>query len=375
MALLNMPSFEYPSNALVNFKPINDAIDTYRDERQRSQQNALAQRRIGMDEERLGMQRQQVADQREEAVRRRIGGQALLALNEPDEAKRGQALQQIIAMHPNAASLPPQYHDPRTGLLHIVGDAGMADDYLKMQLQRNADQRAAAAEGRASAMAPVQLEGAKIDLATKRREFENPADRIEKVKEDEQLYRVPKRPGEPAQPLVAGQGGGKPPPEHTAKSANFAGRMIEAERNIRGILNGEDPISGTPRAKFSATDKLNVVPNAMPEGVRNMMISGEHQQYRQAAEQWIRAFLRKESGAAIGKDEFARDFVVYFPQPGDDPGTVTQKEAARAAVMQGMAGEAGAYFGKANPEGAKHLETYRSGGKPNNSGWSVRKLD
>ena len=37
------------------------------------------------------------------------------------------------------------------------------------------------------------------------------------------------------------------------------------------------------------------------------------------AEQWIRAFLRKESGAAIGKDEFTRDFVVYFPQPGDKP--------------------------------------------------------
>ena len=90
-----------------------------------------------------------------------------------------------------------------------------------------------------------------------------------------------------------------------------------------------------------------------------------------------RAFLRKESGAAIGKDEFARDFVVYFPQPGDRPEVVEQKQAARVAVMHGMASEAGNYFSKTNPDYAKHLDTFRSGGRQieNGFGWSARKID
>ena len=57
-------------------------------------------------------------------------------------------------------------------------------------------------------------------------------------------------------------------------------------------------------------------------------------------------------------DEFKRDFVVYFPQPGDDPATIKQKAVARAAAMQGIAGEGGAYFKKQNPTAASQLERY-----------------
>lgn len=169
--------------------------------------------------------------------------------------------------------------------------------------------------------------------------------------------------GSTFKPIV--QGADKPPPEHIAKAANFASRMVEAERNVRSILNGKDPISGkeggTP---FPAADNDIALTNALPEAARNMVISGDHQRYRQAAEQWIRAFLRKESGAAIGADEFKRDFVVYFPQPGDKPEVIAQKEAARVAAAGGIAGEGGKFFRSQDPNAASNLERFRGSPSP-----------
>jgi hypothetical protein len=162
-------------------------------------------------------------------------------------------------------------------------------------------------------------------------------------------------------PIV--QGNEKPAAEYVAKASNFAARMVEAERNTRKLLDGVDPIDGTKGQKFGASDRDVALTASLPEAVRNMVISGPHQQYRQAAEQWIRAFLRKESGAAIGADEFKRDFVVYFPQPGDGPEVIKQKAVARASAMAGIAGEAGSYFEKKNPEAAKQLNVYKGGGQ------------
>ena len=51
--------------------------------------------------------------------------------------------------------------------------------------------------------------------------------------------------------------------------------------------------------------------------------------------------LRRESGAAIGKEEFENANLQYFPQPGDTPETVQQKltnqNTQLEAIMYGMA--------------------------------------
>jgi hypothetical protein len=55
----------------------------------------------------------------------------------------------------------------------------------------------------------------------------------------------------------------------------------------------------------------------------------------QSQRDWVRAKLRKESGAVIGADEMAQEILTYFPQPGEDPATIAQKrEARRAAERQ-----------------------------------------
>lgn len=65
------------------------------------------------------------------------------------------------------------------------------------------------------------------------------------------------------------------------------------------------------------------------------------QQYKQAAETWIRSKLRKESGAAIGKDEMEQEFRTYFPQVGDSDTVITQKAAARQIATDAMKKSAG----------------------------------
>lgn len=69
--------------------------------------------------------------------------------------------------------------------------------------------------------------------------------------------------------------------------------------------------------------------------------SPEQQQYMYAAMDWIRAKLRKESGAAIGEKEAADEWRTYFPMPGDTQKAIQDKARARAQAEQEMAYQAG----------------------------------
>jgi len=68
----------------------------------------------------------------------------------------------------------------------------------------------------------------------------------------------------------------------------------------------------------------------------NSMISPQGQQYYQAAADWVRAKLRKESGAVISPAEMAQEIKTYFPMPGDGPSVIAQKAKARAQATSGM---------------------------------------
>jgi hypothetical protein len=69
--------------------------------------------------------------------------------------------------------------------------------------------------------------------------------------------------------------------------------------------------------------------------------SAETQKFDQAAQDWIRAKLRKESGAAIGKDEMAQEYATYFPQVGDSAEKLAQKAEARRVATLAMQKSAG----------------------------------
>jgi surface antigen len=67
----------------------------------------------------------------------------------------------------------------------------------------------------------------------------------------------------------------------------------------------------------------------------------ELKQHMQAAEQFIGAVLRKQSGAAISAEEFDREYSKYFPKPGDDAKTIQNKKVAMNNALQSLIDEAG----------------------------------
>lgn len=128
----------------------------------------------------------------------------------------------------------------------------------------------------------------------------------------------------------------KPFTESENNAAGYLGRMQAAEKTIGTLQGGELTV---------ATALAGAVPFVGDYAQRKAM-NPTQQKYKQAADDWIRAKLRKESGAVIGADEMKAEYRTYFPQPGDGAEVIAQKAQARkqaeAQIMQsaGRAGEA-----------------------------------
>jgi len=120
--------------------------------------------------------------------------------------------------------------------------------------------------------------------------------------------------------------------EAQGKTAGFANRMINAERTL-GALEDEGFEPGTV-----SEAAIRALPGA------NLVLSGPAQQYRQAQEDWVRSILRKESGAVIGEGEMAREIETFFPQAGDTPATIRQKENSRQRRVRGLIRESQGAF-------------------------------
>ena len=95
----------------------------------------------------------------------------------------------------------------------------------------------------------------------------------------------------------------------------YAARMISADRSMRQT---EDEIAGG-----------GLLRQAQSEYAPQFLRSQSQQSYRAAADDYMRAGLRKESGAAIGVQEQAGEEALRIVKPGDSPATVAQKRAQR----------------------------------------------
>jgi hypothetical protein len=119
-------------------------------------------------------------------------------------------------------------------------------------------------------------------------------------------------------PLSEGQG----------KAANFFRRTLSSNLEINRL--GLDPDSMIGQFGYQNAPSLT-----------HAVSSDERNAYRSAVENFIAATLRLESGAAIGKDEFERQYRIYFPQAGAGPEEVAQKRKARELAINGLKAEAG----------------------------------
>ena len=160
-------------------------------------------------------------------------------------------------------------------------------------------------------------------------------------------------PGGPADPAVAQRK--KEPTEGERVSSGYAKRM-DASEKIMGPIEESAGKPGVREAMMAAVPGVGeTVANALPSFMGGR--SADRQSYRQAQEDWVRAKLRKESGAVIADEEMDREIRTYFPQIGDTPQVVKQKAAARKVAAEGMRTAAG-----------------ELGGAPAPAGWAIKPL-
>jgi hypothetical protein len=95
----------------------------------------------------------------------------------------------------------------------------------------------------------------------------------------------------------------------------------------------------TPFAGDKYSEATKSLFNVLPEVAGGL--SAEQQQNAQARRNFISAVLRKESGAAIGVDEYKNEEKKYFPQLGEDASVVKQKQQARESAIRALEIQAG----------------------------------
>ena len=153
-----------------------------------------------------------------------------------------------------------------------------------------------------------------------------------------------KQPGYDVGAFGGGQGSGeseptfipKPATESQAKNEGFYNRMIA---------------SGKELEKLGDYNPVTLVESA--RGLTNVTSSENKQLYDQGAEEWIRAKLRKESGAVIGDDERVREYETYYPTFGDKAPVIAQKDRSKRVAEEAM-------LRGASPEFMKDLQRTHS---------------
>jgi len=150
------------------------------------------------------------------------------------------------------------------------------------------------------------------------------------------------------QPLV---GGGKPLTEAQGNSVAFGARAVEANRIATNLEKEGVRNTGALRTAVGGVAGMTpFIGEQLEQGVRSTFnvlpsaIGGpseQQQQTEQARRNFVSAVLRKESGAAIGVDEYKNEERKYFPQAGDTDAVIKQKQEARKLAIEALKAQAG----------------------------------
>jgi hypothetical protein len=110
--------------------------------------------------------------------------------------------------------------------------------------------------------------------------------------------------------------------EGQSKDVGYLTRAITANETLN---TNEGALTGV---KDTAAASLPVI--------GNMVVSEEYQMADQAGREFLAAVLRKDTGAAVTKQEFDIYGKMYLPRPGDGPDVLEQKRIARARALEGI---------------------------------------
>ena len=118
-------------------------------------------------------------------------------------------------------------------------------------------------------------------------------------------------------------------------SGNGKSLTVDEGKNTGFLIRARESNEVLNRLEGEGTDLSAKIASKIPV-VGNYMQSPEYRQYDQARRDFINAVLRRESGAVINPEEFSNAELQYFPQPGDDPDTISQKRRNRENALRGF---------------------------------------
>lgn len=120
--------------------------------------------------------------------------------------------------------------------------------------------------------------------------------------------------------FVQGAGAGQKLTEMQGKDIGFYTRGMDANAQLQELGS-------------ELTDFTQQAAGNLPMGIGNYLRDPRFRQAKVAADQFLTALLRKDTGAAIVQSEFEIYGPMFLPMPGDDPDTLRQKERAREVAL------------------------------------------
>jgi hypothetical protein len=130
--------------------------------------------------------------------------------------------------------------------------------------------------------------------------------------------------------------------ESQGNATAFGMRMAESNRIVEDLakqgVNTPAVASGLRNVPLVG-GVLGSAVNILPGNLGGQ--TSDEQRLIQAKTNFITAVLRKESGAAIGKDEYATEDNKYFPKLGDSQAVIDQKADARRLAIKAIERQAG----------------------------------
>ena len=144
---MQLPAYDYPKNALINFAPISDAIDSNRKLAHDNRELDIKQQHITNERDKFGLQREQADADKAQREVHRIAGHAAVIDQMPDGPQRQAEWQKLVqgngmGEHFSKHGIDPSDH--RNGTKFLIAEAGKFDplaDKLKQAQIRNLNRR------------------------------------------------------------------------------------------------------------------------------------------------------------------------------------------------------------------------------------------
>lgn len=237
--------------------------------------------------------------------------------------------------------LPPQQQEAVARAVSAMQAAGVdqavIDNFIGSQMPQSSDRPMASPQGGVAAMRPAVSPAEQQRLSIAEQANRRAAEANARAAESARLaQRGSAPPGQRFRPdgsledIPGAKIKAEQPTEGERASAGYLGRMEAASRELEAVeAAGYDP------------GNLRDYATAGEGPMLNWMASQQGQQYRQQQEDWVRAKLRKESGAAIPESEMDREIKTYFPQPGDKPAVIESKKRSRTEAEKSLRQQAG----------------------------------